>query len=171
MTHSWHVGVVKAHIHQNGDPYNDRHSAIPKENSYHCTANQVTCGRRHILDYSSDPPVSHFALEEVYKKFRRLILLRNWRIEIFLCFFRHVYFWLTFILRSVRGQSPLMWRTGRLRRPKSCDICFCQFFQWVQNDCNEMSKRAHQTIVHSWIKLEKGLNLLIYITVNDLTEQ
>lgn len=77
MTHSWHVGVVKAHIHQNGDPYNDRHSAIPKENSYHCTANQVTCGRRHILDYSSDPPVSHFALEEVQKKFRRLILLRN----------------------------------------------------------------------------------------------
>lgn len=77
MTHSWHVGVVKAHIHQNGDPYNDRHSAIPKENSHHCTANQVTCGRRHILDYSSDPPVSHFALEEVYKKFRRLILVRN----------------------------------------------------------------------------------------------
>lgn len=171
MTHSWHVGVVKANIHQHGDPYNDRQGAIPKENSYHCTANQVTGSRRYILDYSSDPPVSHFALEEVYKKFRRLTLLRNGRIEIFVYFLRHVYFLLTLILRSVRGQSPLMWLTGCPKGPKSYDIRLFQFFQRVQNDCNDMSKRTYQTTVNRSIRQVKGLNLLICIAVNNRSEQ
>lgn len=41
MVHSWHIGVVKAHIHQNRDPDNNKNSTAPEEESNYSSTSKA----------------------------------------------------------------------------------------------------------------------------------